>query len=70
MVFYLQIDFARLINERLVPCALRHYAVVSSGTRPGLHVAACSRKSELKYLRCLADVLQPLLLQPNETNNP
>ncbi|CAH2040000.1 unnamed protein product, partial [Iphiclides podalirius] len=66
----LKVDYARLINERLVPCALRHYAVVSSGERPGLHVAVCSRGAELKYLRCLADVLQPLLLQPNETNNP
>ncbi|CAG4939499.1 unnamed protein product [Parnassius apollo] len=65
----LKINYARLINERLVPCALQHYAVVSSGTRPALHVAACNRAAEMKYLRCLTEVLLPLLLQPNETNN-
>ncbi|XP_068618673.1 uncharacterized protein [Battus philenor] len=65
----LKIDYARLITERLVPCALRHYAVVSSGSRPALHVAACNRAAELKYLRSLTDVLLPLVLQPNEINN-
>ncbi|CAK1586497.1 unnamed protein product [Parnassius mnemosyne] len=65
----LKIDYARLISERLVPCALQYYAVVSTGTRPALHVAACNRAAEMKYLRCLTDVLLPLLLQPNETNN-
>ncbi|KPJ07472.1 Sorting nexin-14 [Papilio machaon] len=65
----LKIDYARLITERLVPCALRHHAVISSGAKPALHVAACNRAAEMKYLRSLTEVLLPLVLQPNETNN-
>ncbi|XP_013172172.1 PREDICTED: uncharacterized protein LOC106121193 [Papilio xuthus] len=65
----LKIDYGRLITERLVPCALRHYAVVSSGAKPALHVAACNRAAEMKYLRSLTEVLLPLVLQPNETNS-
>ncbi|KPJ14886.1 Apolipophorin, partial [Papilio machaon] len=69
ITFIGQIDYARLIMERLVPCALRHHAVISSGGKPALHVAACNRAAEMKYLRSLTEVLLPLVLQPNETNN-
>ncbi|XP_038206270.1 sorting nexin-14-like [Zerene cesonia] len=64
----LKINYAELILERLVPCALRHHAVAAGGrARP--HAAACNRAAELRYLRCVADALMPYLLRPAETQN-
>ncbi|CAK1550933.1 unnamed protein product [Leptosia nina] len=65
----LKIDYAKLISERLVPCALRHYSVVTSGARPCMHVAASNRSAELRYLRCVTEALLPYLLRNNEIQN-
>ncbi|VVC91033.1 unnamed protein product [Leptidea sinapis] len=64
------IDYAKLITERLVPCALRHYSVVSTGHKPSIHVAASNRSAELRYLRCLTEAILPYLLRSTETKNP
>ncbi|VVC91032.1 unnamed protein product [Leptidea sinapis] len=66
----LKIDYAKLITERLVPCALRHYSVVSTGHKPSIHVAASNRSAELRYLRCLTEAILPYLLRSTETKNP
>ncbi|XP_045517750.1 sorting nexin-14-like isoform X1 [Pieris brassicae] len=65
----LKINYAKLISERLVPCALRHYSVVTSGVRPCLHVAASNRNAELRYLRCMTEALLPYLARNNEIQN-
>ncbi|XP_023943478.1 sorting nexin-14 [Bicyclus anynana] len=65
----LKINYSQFICSRLVPCALRHYSVWSSGARPALHVAASNRTAELRYLRCVTESLLPHLLRSVECQN-
>ncbi|XP_045495440.1 sorting nexin-14-like isoform X1 [Colias croceus] len=65
----LKVNYAQLITDRLVPCALRHYSIVTSDCKPCLHVAACNRDAEIKYLRCVTEAVLPYLLRSAETQN-
>ncbi|KAI5644148.1 PXA domain-containing protein [Phthorimaea operculella] len=76
----LKVNFSRLILDRLVPCAIRHYTVCSNGFACAgsgggmegmeLHPACASRAAELKYLRAVTDTIMPYLLRASEVNNP
>ncbi|XP_041987755.1 uncharacterized protein LOC121739381 [Aricia agestis] len=65
----LKINYARLIIDRLVPCALRHVTLSAECVRP-VHVAASNRDAELRYLRCLTETVLPYLLRNSEVHNP
>ncbi|CAH0729524.1 unnamed protein product, partial [Brenthis ino] len=65
----LKIDYNRLLFDRLIPCALRHYTVSTAGARQSVHVAASNRAAEMKYLRCVTEAILPHLMRNTEANN-